>query len=347
MRIKSFIVCILFAATLFMIGCDQVSLKMEDHSISKEEKKEEKKKKEKKQKESVANESIPASELLDAFLKGEIDAQGKYEGKDSFSISDIEKNDEEWLRFSEHSRFDVDNDSEEELIMEGPYGGMVLDARDNKVYLLAKGEGTTGVLTFAKYDNAVWVVHADTSHGERKTYILDKYNGKGEIIESVTFNENEILDVNLFNWDSVDDSNTDKDKKVRPEESEEDQDLNAEYDFEGDETLEDTGETTLKKNPDSRTEFLDLYKVADIIPPNCLLGVPRMIQNYLDKAFGEKLPCYTIQLNDQSLEKNEIYGAFDFTVDEYPGYSFRYAHYYGLDKVYISSPQLDRVKFDD
>ncbi len=125
-----------------------------------------------------------SSELLDAFINGEINAEGMHEGKSSFSISDLENNDEEWLRYSVGKRVDADNDSEDELIMNGPYGGMILDARDGKVKLLTEGEGTAGQLMLAKYDDAFWVVHADTTHGGRELYVLDKYNNNGEIVES-------------------------------------------------------------------------------------------------------------------------------------------------------------------
>ncbi len=114
----------------------------------------------------------------------------------------------------------------------------------------------------------------------------------------------------------------------------------------GDEA-EDTGETTLDKNPDARTEFLDLYMLGDVIPPECLMSVPGVIQEWLDKAFNNNTLMYTIKLDRSSIEQTEMYAAFNFTVEEFPEYSFRYAHYYGTNDVIIGSPELGHLKFGE
>lgn len=151
-----------------------------------------------KEEESKEEESeLPAKDLLDAFVRGDIDAEGAYEGQEKFNISDLLNNDEEWLRYTVGERLDLDNDGEDELIMDGPYGGMYLDARDGKVVILARGEGTAGVLNYAQFDDAVWVAHCDTSHGGRECYFFDKYNGKGEITDST--------ELSAEYWDSPDD----------------------------------------------------------------------------------------------------------------------------------------------
>lgn len=346
---KLIIICFIIIVALSTAGCNQISYTVTDTSSNRQKEnnteKDDVEIKETK-KDIDGNTEMSASDLLDAFVAGKIDAIGEYEGKGFFSVSDLENNDEEWLQFTEHSRFDVDNDGEEELIMAGPYGGMALDARNNKVFLLAKGEGTAGFLTFAKYDDAVWIVHADTSHGGNDTYALDKYNGHGEVVDSITLDENEIQKANLFVWDNIEHNNeVAKDDLQLGEYVNNDEN----YEYEGDELEDDDygGGNSIERNPNLRTEFLDRYKVVGYIPTEFVDGVPFLIQEWLDKAFNNSDKHYNIQLDDQSLEKNEIYAAFDFTVDEYPGYSFRYAHYFGLDKVYISSPQLDRVRFDD
>ena len=138
-----------------------------------------------------------AKALLDAFVNGEINANSMHEGKEQFSISDLTDVEDEWLRYSERERRDLDNDGEDELYMDGPYGGMILDARDGKVVILAEGEGTSGVLSYTDYDNAVWICHADTSHAGRQWFDFDKYNGKGEITESMS--------LSAEYWDSPDD----------------------------------------------------------------------------------------------------------------------------------------------
>ena len=79
---------------------------------------------------------------------------------------------------------------------------MYIDVRDDKVYVLAEGEGTTGELSYTNYQDAVYIVHRDTSHGGRQMYWLDKYNGKGEAEDSFTLsaeywdNENDQYDEN-------------------------------------------------------------------------------------------------------------------------------------------------------
>lgn len=134
----------------------------------------------------------PSSALLDAFVNNEIPAEANgastYSGEDQseFYLKDLPnaENADEWEAFSVGDRMDLDNDGEDELILNGPYGGMYIDAADGKVSVLAAGEGTASVLMYAKYEDAVWVVHADTMHEGREIYHLDRYSGSGNIQES-------------------------------------------------------------------------------------------------------------------------------------------------------------------
>ena len=157
-------------------------------------------------------------ELFDAFLAGRISAEGHFNGMETFYISDLTNMDEEWLNFRFSGYVDADNDGEDELVMDGPYGGLILDTRDGKVLELAEGEGTAGVLDIAKLDNEFWIVHQDSSHGGRQIYVLDKYNGKGEIVESTS--------LGAEYWDSPDDQYDEnsvfyfKDKPISMEEFE-------------------------------------------------------------------------------------------------------------------------------
>jgi hypothetical protein len=54
---------------------------------------------------------------------------------------------QEWDAYSIGEKTDLDNDGENELIINGPYGGIYLDARDNKVYEFASGEGSALILS--------------------------------------------------------------------------------------------------------------------------------------------------------------------------------------------------------
>lgn len=41
--------------------------------------------------------------------------------------------------------------------------------------LTAVGEGTAGEMTYVEYENAIWIVHSDTSHAGRKLYNFKNY----------------------------------------------------------------------------------------------------------------------------------------------------------------------------
>ncbi len=122
------------------------------------------------------------SELLDAFLAGEIPAVNDGGGS-AFMISDLTFDEEDYFSHSVGGRADLDNDGEKEQILNGPYGGIYLDARDGAVHVLACGEGTAGVLFYTVYEQAFWIVHCDTTHAGRQVYWLEKYDGGGNIVD--------------------------------------------------------------------------------------------------------------------------------------------------------------------
>lgn len=128
-------------------------------------------------------------DLYQAFLDGEVSATRITEdgGEYTFKYSDLPHDPEDWECYTvSDERVDLDNDGEQELILNGPYGGMYIDVRDDKVYVLAEGEGTAGELSYTEYLDSVYIVHQDTSHGGRQMYWLTKYNGKGEVEDSFT-----------------------------------------------------------------------------------------------------------------------------------------------------------------
>ena len=71
---------------------------------------------------------------------------------------------------------------------------MYLDARDGQVYVLAQGEGTAGELSYIEYEDSIYIIHRDTSHGGRKIYRFDLYDGSGEAVES--------FDLSAEYWDA-------------------------------------------------------------------------------------------------------------------------------------------------
>ena len=167
-----------------------------------------------------------SEELLDAFLAGEIPAfydDGKwiiqYDHEESVILLRQQPEDEtDYFSYSVGERIDLDNDGENEQIINGPYGGIYIDARDGKVYVLAEGEGTAGVLFYTNYDNSVWIVHSDTTHVGRQMYWLAKYDGDGNVVDE--------FGLGAAYWDAPDDKydeNSDftfRDTKISMEEFE-------------------------------------------------------------------------------------------------------------------------------
>ncbi len=166
-------------------------------------------------------ESSDTQVLFDRFLGDDIEALCINEDGSTytFKYSELPHDPEEWdSYFVSDEKVDLDNDGADELILSGPYGGMYLDARDDKVYVLAQGEGTAGELSYVTYEGKTIIVHRDTSHGGRQIYNLDCFNGNGEIVES--------FGLSAEYWDSENDTydeNSDfkfKDQQITMEEFE-------------------------------------------------------------------------------------------------------------------------------
>lgn len=122
--------------------------------------------------------------LLDLFLAGEIPATALSGEREAFYITDLPMEVEDYFSYSVGDRVDLDNDGEEELILEGPYGGIYLDARAGEVFVLAEGEGTAGTLGYTRFDDWTWIVHSDTTHAGRIIYDFTMYDGSGKCVDS-------------------------------------------------------------------------------------------------------------------------------------------------------------------
>ena len=129
-----------------------------------------------------------ADALFEKAMNGEIIVNAVYEdGTDiSFWIPDLPHDPEDWESYEVGERADLDNDGVKELVLNGPYGGKYLDARDGGVYQLAEGEGTAGQLYYAEYDGKTYICHVDNSHGGREIFLMDQYNGNGVVVESTS-----------------------------------------------------------------------------------------------------------------------------------------------------------------
>ena len=90
---------------------------------------------------------MTTEELFNLFINGSISAISSADSTSTFYITDLDMDSDEWDSYSIGEQVDLDNDGENELIICGPYGGIYLDARDNKVYEFAAGEGTGNMLS--------------------------------------------------------------------------------------------------------------------------------------------------------------------------------------------------------
>ncbi len=130
-----------------------------------------------------------ADELLDAFINGLADAVDFEDSASTFSVSDLNMDSEEGDAYSIGEKVDLDNDGENELIINGPYGGIYLDARDDKVYEFAAGEGTVLILSYTYYNGAVWIMYSNRSSAGFEFYHMEKFEGADNITAEMNFGE--------------------------------------------------------------------------------------------------------------------------------------------------------------
>ena len=137
-------------------------------------------------------------ELFQAFCDGKITAEARSYYDDTtwtmdntsfqFEETTPEEEFDASLAVTKVDPVDLDNDGEVEFILENAmYGDMCFDCKDGKVVCFAQGEGTAAMCSFTQYDGAYWIVHSDTTHGGRCTYVLTKFNGNLEVVGSFKF----------------------------------------------------------------------------------------------------------------------------------------------------------------
>ena len=133
--------------------------------------------------------SEATDELLDSFINGLADAVDSEDSASTFSVSDLNMDSEEGDAYSIGERVDLDNDGENELIINGPYGGIYLDARDDKVYEFAAGEGTALILSYTCYNGAVWIMYSNRSSAGFEFYHMEKFEGADNLTAEMNFGE--------------------------------------------------------------------------------------------------------------------------------------------------------------
>ena len=134
---------------------------------------------------------MTTEELLDLFINGSISA---ISSEDSvFYITDLDMDSGEWDSYSIGERVDLDNDGENELIICGPYGGIYLDVRNNKVYEFAVGEGDSLVLSYVFYNGSTWIMYSNRMHTGYEIYHMEKFEGADNLVSEMNFHE-ELVD---------------------------------------------------------------------------------------------------------------------------------------------------------
>lgn len=130
-----------------------------------------------------------ADELLDSFINGMVSAADSADLTSAFYITDLNLDSEEWDAYSVGEKVDIDNDGENELIICGPYGGIYLDARDNKVYVFAAPGGTALILSYTYYNGAVWIMYSSRSSAGFAYYHMEKFEGADNLVAEMNFGE--------------------------------------------------------------------------------------------------------------------------------------------------------------
>ncbi len=131
---------------------------------------------------------MTTEELLDLFINGSISAISSEDSTSALYITDLDMD-----SYSIGERVDLDNDGENELIICGPYGGIYLDARDNKVYEFAVGEGDALVLSYVVYNGSTWIMHSNRMHTGYEAYHMEKFEGADNLVAEMSFYE-ELVD---------------------------------------------------------------------------------------------------------------------------------------------------------
>ncbi len=140
-------------------------------------------------KKTVKKNDVTADDLLDSFVNGLVSAVDSADLTSTFYITDLNMDSEEWDAYSIGEKVDLDNDGENELVINGPYGGIYLDARNNMVYEFAAGDGNAVVLSYTCYNGAVWIMYSNRSSAGFESYHMEKFEGADNLTAEMNFGE--------------------------------------------------------------------------------------------------------------------------------------------------------------
>ena len=134
-------------------------------------------------------EKLTSDKLLDLFVNGSIDAVDSKDMTSKYSIADFHIGSGEKNSYSIGEKMDLDNDGENELIIRGTYGGVYFDARDNKVYAFARGDGDANILSYTYYNGEIWILYSNRVNEGAESYHMEKYEGADNLVAKMNFSE--------------------------------------------------------------------------------------------------------------------------------------------------------------
>ena len=141
------------------------------------------------------DQELTSEELLDLLINGSIDAIDSKDMNSKFNIADFNIGSEGWDSYSIGEKIDLDNDGENELIICGTYGGIYLDARENKVYVFAIGDGNANILSYTYYNGEIWIMYSNSMNEGYECYHMEKYEGADNLVAEMSFSA-ELVDAN-------------------------------------------------------------------------------------------------------------------------------------------------------
>lgn len=124
------------------------------------------------------------------FIAGDTPAYyGKYYecyDEKEVEIKDVLKNGTDSSAVQVNNMWDFNNGgSKDEIFIEGEYGGSCFDVRDDRVYMMLRGEDHLYNLDYTEVDGDMWLFTYAVSGGEWQNYEFWKFNWVGEIVDSL------------------------------------------------------------------------------------------------------------------------------------------------------------------
>ena len=115
----------------------------------------------------------------------------------------------DWAMEIDHYEYkDIDNDSEEELLVHSPdfYTTYIYDIdEDGRIFFLDGGEGTAGYISYTEVNGETLIVHSDIGHSGRQIHRFSKYENGRKVDEFY---------LNAEYWDNPNDCYDEKSKFI-------------------------------------------------------------------------------------------------------------------------------------